>query len=98
MKPFLPKLLIFLCSAILLSACAGKPVQTVDSTYHTESHLHAQKGQLAAKNDRAAKGRSKEDYERPHHHHHSHSSAAGVIGYVIFRIVVESMIHALIYR
>ncbi len=33
-----------------------------------------------------------------HRDGHHHSEGAAIFGYVIFRVVVESMIHALIYR
>jgi len=38
-------------------------------------------------------------YDTSHCHEHDHySDAAGVFGYIVVRVVVEGIVHALIYR
>ena len=38
-------------------------------------------------------------YDKSHcHEHNYYNGGAGVIGYIVVRVVVESIVHALIYR
>lgn len=40
-------------------------------------------------------------YDKPHCHgqeHEHYNEAAGLFGYIVFRIVVESIVHAIVYR
>ena len=78
-----------ICLAFLFSACASKPVQTSQAQDHQYSCYDNDSGSKRCVEDEPARNRD---------HHESHSHGADIVGYIIFRVVVEGLVHALVHH
>jgi len=91
MRQLISPLVIIILLAGVLTACAHQPaVSDSDHGAYVSQKLNCESLEYNSPARQHC-------YEEEYNHHH-HNEVAGFFGYFIFRVVVEGIVHALIYH